>query len=158
MELKDLTIESLRKDRPDLIELIVSGVQKEKQTELLKVENDALKLQIKEKDENLVTLEAKLLNKTRDEEIAALVREAQVPEELKYEEKDVKKVIKSTILGVLTRCSNQEERQDFIKQWEGMCPTTTKKTEKPVSSEQVIPTTGPTPVNAEAMQKWAQAL
>jgi hypothetical protein len=135
MELKDLTLDILKKECPDLVKALLAESEKAKEYDVLKTENEALTANLTERDKKITALEAENVKREKASEIDALVREAKVPDTLKYEEKEGKKVIKSHILGSLERAANTEERQAFITDWETMYkPEPTKKA--PQSEEQ----------------------
>ena len=122
MELKDLTLEMLQK-RPDLIESIMAGAkEKEKVAELeAKLAESAAKL--KDSEEKRVAVELKEAKTLLDTEIDKLVREAKLPDSIKYEEKDGKKEMKPLLFGILQRCESADERKQIIADWEEVYKT-----------------------------------
>lgn len=136
MELKDLTLEQLR-TRPDLIEAVLAGAkEKEKVVELeAQLAESAKKLE--ESEKKRVAAELKEAKTLLDNEIVSLVREAKIPDSIKYEEKDGKKEIKSHLSGILQRCESSDERRQVIADWEEVYKT--KPPEKKVVPVVVSP-------------------
>lgn len=159
MELKDLTIEMLRKERNDLVELVLADTAKQKESEDLKAKLTLTEDALKATQEKVVALEAKELKLQRETEIGSLVREAKVPDELKYEEKDGVKTIKAHIQGVLERCTTTDERKVFVEQWESMAKGLVKpKGEKPSSTLQTPVVEGFADISPESFVKFQQAI
>ena len=147
MELKDLTLDALKKERADLVEQILASVEEGKKVTNLETQVSDLQAKLKEGDEKIARLELDIANRDAAEtkkqaelEIEAMVRDSKIPDSVKYEEKDGKKVTKSHFYNILKRCESSDERRAIISDWEESCkgiPTEEKKsTSKPVSPEQ----------------------
>ena len=117
MELKDLTLEMLQK-RPDLIESIMSGAKEKGKIIELEASLADLTAKLKESEEKRISAELKEAKILLGAEIDKLIREAKLPDSIKYEEKDGKKEVKSTLLNILQRCESSGEREQVIADWE----------------------------------------
>lgn len=158
MELKDLTLEQLR-TRPDLVEAILAGAkEKEKVVELEAKLAEAANL-LKESEEKRVAAELKEAKVSLDNEMSALVAEAKLPDSIKYEEKEGKKVIKSHLLGILERCKDSDDRKQVIADWEEVykAKPEEKKIDPVFSPEQKL-NFGGKPITTEAISGLYKSL
>lgn len=122
MELKDLTLEMLQK-RPDLIESIMAGAKEKEKVAELETSLADLSAKLKESEEKRVAAELKEAKILLNAEIDKLIREAKLPDSVKYEEKDGKKEAKSLLLNILQRCESSDERKQVIVDWEEVYKT-----------------------------------
>lgn len=160
MELKDVTLEMLQK-RPDLIEGILAGAKERErittlEAEVLKSEEARKALETRaetaEKEKAAILLDA---------EIERLVLGAKLPDSVRFDEKDGKRTIKSTLSSLLRKCESSVERQTLIDDLVAMNKVEPKTppvtTASSLSQEQVL-NFEPKTITAESMQRLHSAM
>ena len=133
MELKDLTIESLMKDRPDLIESLLKNKNDQDEKNALKAEVERLVKENAEQAKKIIESDLRETKRQLDVEIDTLLANAKFPDSVKFEVKEGVKQFKPLFRNVLLRCENVEERKAVIADWE-----TTYK-DVPAKAEPKIP-------------------
>ena len=122
MEWKEMTLERVQKERPDLLEAFLA-VQKEgeekkhleEKIDALTKEIGELKEAVAERDKKIATFELTQARAEKKQAVQKLMREAKIPEKVKYG-KDGE--IKSSFLNLLERCEKDEEMQALVAEWE----------------------------------------
>jgi hypothetical protein len=159
MDLKDLTIEQLKKDRPDLLESLMKAQDDQKVTEALKADLEAEKKKNQEQAAKIAEYEAKEIKNALDAAIAKEMREAKLPDSFRYEEGTT---IKAHLRSLLENCANAEGRKVLIESWESIFAlkgTEKPQAKQPVSVEkQALEADGKKPVDDAAISKLSEAL
>ena len=135
MDLKEITLEMLKEHRSDLIDTILASAKEKQEVEDLKKQLANLTTENKAKDTKIAEFEIKEAKTQKFALISALVREAKLPDKVKYEEKDGKQVIKKHFLSLLERCENEDEMKAIVEGWVELYQD---HTEKPVSTEKKL--------------------
>lgn len=144
MEFKDITLESLKQNRNDLVEAILAASKEQEKIGALTTENaqlqERMKNELATRDGKIAELELKEakrqeeeMKQTRRAQVVKLFTEAKIPDRVKYEEKDGKKVVKGHYLNLLERCANEDEMKALVGDWEKTFIDT-----KPISEGKVI--------------------
>ncbi len=118
MDWQTITVEMLRKERADLVDVILASAKEKEHVTQLEAQVATLDAQVKERDEKLATLELTTVKNEREAEIARRIREAKLPDSAKYEEKDGTRVIKAHWLSMMERCRTAEEMGQLVMDWE----------------------------------------
>lgn len=133
MDFKDLTLETLRKERPDLFEAVSAALTVELETKTSReVEAKALKdklttletrvteqeASILERDKKIVTHELERAKAQKDTLVEGLFKTAKIPDRIKYVEKDGVKSINPHFRPLLERCQEETEMKELIRTWE----------------------------------------
>ena len=118
VELKDITLELVMKDRPDLVEAILKTKTTEQETAKAKIDLEKLAQENVELTKKLADVELKEAKRAIEVEIDGLVATMKIPDAVKYETKEGIRQIKPLFRNLLTRCGNIEERKGFISDWE----------------------------------------
>jgi len=120
MEWKDISVEQLMKERPDLLEALRAGQKHEEEKKQLQSEVERLTKENAEKDRQLAESQLKEAARQRAEQIGNVVAEMKTPDSFKYEEKDGKKSIRSSILRVLEQCQTADDMKAVVMDWENV--------------------------------------
>ncbi|MDP3793999.1 MAG: hypothetical protein Q8R07_04595, partial [Candidatus Uhrbacteria bacterium] len=138
MEWQQITLETLREKRADLVEVILASAKEKEHVVQLETQVATLDAQIKERDEKLAKLELTTVKNERAAEIARCIREAKLPDSAKYEDKDGQRVIKAHWLSMMERCQTPEEMAQLVADWEASfkaSPTPLSEHKDPLASE-----------------------
>ena len=138
MDMKSLALETLKAERPDLVEALLAEQKKTDEVVDLKMQVEKLTAEAQEKEVKLAAYELKESARTRNELIAGLVAEMKTPDSFKYETKEGKTSIKPTLRNVLDRCKDGDEMQAVIVEWETICAEVKPAEQKPLSHESAI--------------------
>lgn len=138
MELKDLTLESLKKDRPDLLEAILNSAKEQEKVIALEAENSSLKTAIGDKDKEIAELRIKEAKRERSALIESVIRETKIPDSVKYETKEGIKTIKSYLVSAMERCESEEEMRKAASDLEEVYRQVPISEEKKLSSNGAI--------------------
>jgi hypothetical protein len=144
MELKDLTLEQLRADRPDLLETFQGSLADSRKLADLEASNTDLQQQIKEANAKLAANELRDAQRAKADLIARLVHESTLPASVVYEKNaDGQQVIKGCYLRVLEACQAEEDMQTILADWEEAAkpPVTVTQVAKPA-----VPAQGAAPI------------
>lgn len=133
MDLKTLTMETLKKERPDLFEAVTTALQaeiesktqKEAESKALKdkvtaLENRVTELEagIVERDKKITTHELEAAKAQKDSLIEGLFKAAKIPDRVKYAEKDGVKAINPHFRSLMERCQDEPEMKELVRTWE----------------------------------------
>lgn len=161
MEWTDVTVENLRKERPDLVDTLLAGDQQQKKMVALEAENAALKEQNAAKDKELTEVKAQRAADLKEANIVTLMAEAKIPDSVKYEEGT--KTIKPHFKKALDVMADEDGRKEMIAGWEATFPMQQdqqkKEKTKVVTESRVIDfSTAKKSVDDKAMLDFAKAL
>ena len=133
MDLKTLTMETLRKDRPDLFEAVTTALQAEIETKTIReTEAKALKDKVTaleskvtgleagvlERDKTIATHELERAKAMKDSLVEGIFKVAKIPDRVKYTEKDGIKAINPHFRSLLERCQDETEMKELVRTWE----------------------------------------
>lgn len=139
MDLKTLTVEQLRTERADLIEVLLADRKQAEEAAGLKAANETLAKESAEKDRKLAEYEVKETARVRSQTISGLVAAMKTPDAFKYDVVEGKNTIRPTLLRVLERCQTQADMEVAVQEWEAICQEAQKKPEaKTVAFESAI--------------------
>lgn len=140
MNLQDLTVEILKKERPDLIEAILSSKKEEEKIAALESENKKLKDQLSDAEKKITEFEVKEARREKDLLIERIVREAKLPDKIKYEDKnDGTKQIRANLRSLLERCESEEEMKQVVADLEEAAKPSVVSEEKKLDFAPVQP-------------------
>lgn len=115
MEFKSLTLEQLKRERPDLYKEVVESQQSVDRQKLAEDENKALKESLAERDSKIAQFELRDAKRDKQDQVSKLMREAKIPDKVKYAA-DGK--IKPHFLNLLERCDKEEDLKALLADWE----------------------------------------
>lgn len=115
MELKSLTIEELKKERPDLFKEMIESQQSADRQKSLEEENKRLRDAVAENDAKIAQFELRDAKRQKQDQVAKLMREAKIPDKVKY---TAEGKIKSHFLNLLERCEKEEDVKALLTDWE----------------------------------------
>ena len=125
MEIKDLTLDVLRKDRPDLVESILASVKEQEKFRIVEahvtqLEADLTKSKeaLTERDTKITEYEIRDARRVKETLVEKFVREAQIPDSVKYEAKNGQKQIKPHFRSVLEKFDAEEDMKKVVSEWE----------------------------------------
>lgn len=118
MDWKDVTLEALKKERPELVEEILSSAKEKEKVATLEAKVTELDTAVKERDTKLAAFEVENAKRAHESLVSRIVSEAKLPDKVKYEEKEGKRIIKPIFEGVLMRCQGEEEMKAVVADWE----------------------------------------
>lgn len=129
MDYKDLTLESLKKERPELLKEHedsfrekerIAGLEKQVKNLSEQREADAKthSEQLAEKDKAIAAAEIKEAKRVREILVESVLADLKLPANVKFEEKGGKKIIKSIFRNVIERCATEEEMRMAATEWE----------------------------------------
>lgn len=133
MELKSLTLETLKKERPDLFEAVSAALTaeleakttREAEAKALKDEVTALKAKaaeqeagILERDKKIATHELEKAKAQKDALVEGIFKAAKIPDRVKYAEKDGVKSTNPHFRSLMERCQDETEMKELVKTWE----------------------------------------
>ena len=138
MDMKSLALETLKAERPDLVEALLAEQKKTDEVVDLKAQVEKLTTEAKEKEVKLAAFELKESARLRNEEIAGIVAKMKTPDSFKYETREGETSIRSTLRNVLDRCRDGDEMKAVIVEWEAICADVKPAEQKPLSHESTI--------------------
>ena len=115
MDVKELTIEQLKKERPDLLKEVLESHQSENRLKGLEQENTALKESLAERDGKIAQFELRAAKREKTDQVTKLMREARIPDKVKY---TAEGTIKPHFLNLLERCEKDEDMKALLADWE----------------------------------------
>lgn len=115
MEFKSLTLEQLKRERPDLYKEVVESQQSVDRQKLAEDENKALRESLAERDGKIAQFELRDAKRDKQDQVSKLMREAKIPDKVKYAA-DGK--IKPHFLNLLERCDKEEDLKALLADWE----------------------------------------
>lgn len=122
MDLKKLTLEELRAERPDLVAVITGDdkTKKESADSLVTLEAKVTDLQkaLAERDAKLAAIEEEKKAIAKAALIESLIASAKLPNSAKYDTKDDKKVIRESFRVALEKCNDEQGMKELIGIWE----------------------------------------
>ena len=133
MELKSLTLEQLKKERPDLFEAVSAALTVELETKgaqeteakALKDKVTALESKVAEqeagileRDKKIATSELEKAKAQKDSLVEGLFKTARIPDRVKYTEKDGVKSINPHFRSLMERCQDETEMKELVRTWE----------------------------------------
>ena len=133
MELKSLTLDQLKKDRPDLFEAVSTTLTaeleaksaREAETKALKDKVAILEVRVTEqeksvleRDQKIATHELEKAKAQKDSLVEGLFKAAKIPDRVKYTEKDGVKSINPHFRSLMERCQDETEMKELVRTWE----------------------------------------
>jgi|CXWL01.1.fsa_nt_gi hypothetical protein len=133
MDLKTLTMETLKKDRPDLFEAVTIALQAEieaktiRETEAKALKDKVTALESKatgleagilERDKTIATYELEKAKAMKDSLVEGIFKAVKIPDRVKYTEKDGVKAINPHFRSLLERCQDELETKELVRTWE----------------------------------------
>ena len=129
MDWKDVTLEALKKERPELVEEIQSNLKEKERIANLEIELKTVKeahtqalATVQEENKKLLKEQAdmKIANEKRERDtlVESVLIGMKLPDSVKYEVVEGKKAIKSHFRNVIDRCTDEKEMKSIVTDWE----------------------------------------
>lgn len=133
MELESLTLETLKKKRPDLFEAVSAALTteleaknaREAEAKALKDKVSALEARVAEQEQGLLERDQKIatgeLEKAKaqkDASIEGLFKTAKIPDRVKYVEKGGIRSVNPHFRSLMERCQGETEMKELVRAWE----------------------------------------
>jgi len=161
MEWTDVTVENLRKERPDLVEALLAGDKEKQKMATLEAENTALKEQNAKFAKDMEEMKKQQEAEAKERRLVAMVAESKIPDSVKY--KEGSKEIKDHFRKALELCADEDGMKEMIAAWEATFPATPaqqteSKKQKIVQEAKVLDFSTRKPVDEKAVIEFAKAL
>jgi len=172
MEIKNLTMETLKRERPDLFEAINVALEaeladknkRESETKILSDKVTALEAKVTkletdvtERDKTIATYELEKAKAQKDALVNKLFGEAKIPDSVKLIEKDGVKTVNPRLLSLLEKCDKEEDMKELISVWEEAYQKGKSHRQGPISEEKKLDF-GPNSIDDKAIDRVFRAV